>query len=103
MNTGSSNIEKEPTTREQVVQALRENSPEASELLRQWTIAREAKVEDYLESRINFELERAALYGDAGLQDDADLSIDAAIEQAENENRPDLVQQIVSWAKQRFG
>ncbi|HEY9585333.1 MAG TPA: hypothetical protein VJJ02_01935 [Candidatus Paceibacterota bacterium] len=97
------NTEKEPATKEQVVQALREQSPEARELLQQWTIAREAKVENNLESRIKFELERAELYGEAGFEDDADLSIDAAIEQAENEGRPDLVEEIVRWAKMRIG
>lgn len=101
MNNGAPNQETEPVTKEQVVQALRENTPEARELLLQWTIAREAQVQNSIESRIHFELDRADLYLQAGLVEDFDLSVDAALMQAENEQRPDIAEKIIEWAKQK--
>jgi hypothetical protein len=99
MNEGAHNQEKESLSKEEVAALLREQHPDSKAELLRWTTARESQVENNLESRVQFELDRADLYFQAGLIEDFDVSIDAAIEQAEQEGRNDVAQQITEWAK----
>ncbi len=86
--------------RDWLVMGLKEKGPqdpETARLLQEWTIAQEAMVEAAgrtIEARTDFELSRAALYWEAGFQDDVWRTWDDIFLCAEQEGRADLCEKI---------
>ena len=90
----------ELTQRDWLVLGLKEKGPqdpETAKLLQDWTLAQEAMVEaakNTIDARTDFELKRAALYWDAGFEDDAWRTWDDVFLCAEQEGRADLCEKI---------
>ncbi|MBX4200355.1 hypothetical protein KW790_02770 [Candidatus Parcubacteria bacterium] len=89
----------ETSNREILIEALKTKGledPETREMLIKWTEDKENEVEreGTRDAQINFELERAQLYLDAGYTDDAMQTLKDAMDIATNENRDDLVELV---------
>jgi|GEM_PF-1203546 len=70
---------------------------EVKEMLQKWTIEQEEKVERAgatLGARVNFELERAKVYRDAGYLDDALDTLYDTLDMVEQENNRELEEKI---------
>ena len=71
--------------------------PEAHQLLMDWTLAHEARVEATGTSRaaIEFNIERGTLYIEAGFLGEGIDTLESALIQAEQEDQKDLQEEIV--------
>lgn len=90
----------ELTPRDWLVAGLKAKGPqdpETAKMLREWTIAQEAIVEaakNTIDARTDFELKRAALYWEAGFEEEARQTWEEAFYCAEQEGRADLCEKI---------
>ena len=95
-------FENKETPEQQLAQLLKEKGAEDSEtksLLLSWTLEQERLVDqsaDRLEAAIQFNLRRARLYFEAGYLEEAFENFDDAADQARNEQRSELYQEIVN-------
>lgn len=86
--------------RDRLVAGLKEKGPqdpETAKMLQEWTAAQEAIVEaakNTIDARVDFELDRATLYWDAGFQEEARQTWEEAFYCAEQEGRADLCEKI---------
>lgn len=95
MTEGEPKFEEEKDFEQRLTRLLREKGiedPEVKDLLIQWTIEQEKRVEGSgdSESPIRFNLRRARLYFEAGYTEEAIENFEAARTQALNEQRNEL-------------
>jgi len=88
--------EKKEITDEQIIDALKMgvDKPEVFRLLHDWTKQQEEKVANS-EDHINLDRKRARIYFESGYKDAALDSLEAAYEQAWNEQRAELCKEIL--------
>ena len=88
-------LEKKEITPERIIEALKLgiDKPEVFQLLQEWTKQEEKKVATS-EDRINLDRKRARVYFEAGYTEEAVNSFEAALEQAWNEQRIGLYNEI---------
>ncbi|MDP3731148.1 MAG: hypothetical protein Q8R34_01490 [bacterium] len=88
--------EKKEITDEQIIDALKlgVEKPEVFKLLQDWTKQQEEKVKTH-EDRINLDRKRAKVYLMSGYKEASLESLEAAYEQAWNEQRTELCREIL--------
>ncbi len=95
--------ESSPSEKELIINALRKDgieNPKVKEMLILWVTEQEEKVNsnknksEFIEARINLEIEKAKIYYAGGYKDEAYDTLNEAMNESDSEDRPDLTEKI---------